>query len=58
MDVSTIAAAQVANAASVTQQAITMELVKNAAAAQMQMANILAQQATAVNPQEGFSTYA
>lgn len=58
MDVSTIAAAQVAGAASLTQQAISMELVKNAAAAQMQMANILAQQAAAVNPQEGFSTYA
>ncbi|WP_198419388.1 MULTISPECIES: hypothetical protein [Geomonas] len=58
MDVSTIAAAQVAGAASLMQQSISMELVKNAAAAQMQMANILAQQAATVNPQEGFSTYA
>lgn len=58
MDVSTIAAAQVAGAASLMQQSISMELVKNAAAAQMQMANILAQQAATVNPQDGFSTYA
>ena len=58
MDVSTIAAVQAAGAMSLTQQAMSVELVKNAAQAQMQMANILAQQAAAVNPPEGFSTYA
>ncbi|WP_224959827.1 hypothetical protein [Geomonas subterranea] len=58
MDVTTIATMQVAGAAALARQSASMELMKNAAEAQMQMANILAQQATAVNPQEGFSVYA
>ncbi|WP_224983642.1 hypothetical protein [Geomonas agri] len=58
MDVTTIATMQVAGAAALAQQTASMALMKNAAAAQMQMANILAQQATAVNPPEGFSVYA
>ncbi|MBU5611420.1 hypothetical protein [Geomonas azotofigens] len=58
MDVAAIAASQVAGAAALTQQAVAMQLVKTAAEAQMQMANILAQQATAINPPQGFSVYA
>lgn len=57
MDVSQIAAMQVAGAAALTQQAASMALVKTAAEAQMQMANILAQQADQI-AQEGFSVYA
>ncbi|MBJ6801643.1 hypothetical protein [Geomonas propionica] len=58
MDVTTIATMQVAGAAALARQSASMKMMKNAAAAQMQMANILAQQATAVNPTEGFSVYA
>lgn len=58
MDVSQIATMQIAGAAALTQQAATMALLKTAAEAQMQMADIIAQQAAAVNPQEGFSVYA
>ena len=57
MDVARIAAAQIAGAAALTQQAASMEMVKNAAEAQMQMANIIAQQAAQVNAQQGFSVY-
>lgn len=57
MDVTTIATMQVAGAAALAQQAASIELMKNAAEAQMQMANILAQQAAPVNPPEGFSVY-
>lgn len=57
MDVTTIATMQVAGAEALAQQSASMELMKNAAEAQMQMANILAQQAAVVNPQEGFSVY-
>ncbi|QXE90421.1 hypothetical protein KP001_18745 [Geomonas subterranea] len=58
MDVTTIATMQIAGAAALARESAAMELMKNAANAQMQMANILAQQATAVNPPEGFSVYA
>lgn len=59
MDVTSIAAIQVAGVAALTQQAASMAMVKNAAEAQMQMANIIAQQAAAVvNPPQGFSLYA
>ena len=57
MEVSELAAMQVAGAAALTQQAASMAILKTAAEAQMQMANIIAQQAAAVNPQEGFSVY-
>lgn len=58
MEVSQIAAAQVAGAAALTQQAASMAIVKKAAEAQMQMAEVIAQQAAQINPQEGFSVYA
>ena len=57
MDVARIAAAQITDAAALAQQAASMEMVKNAAEAQMQMANIIAQQAAQVNAQQGFSVY-
>lgn len=58
MDVTQIATMQVAGAVSLAQQAASMAMVKTAAEAQMQMANIIAQQAAAINPPEGFSVYA
>jgi len=58
MDVSQIAAAQVAGVAALTQQNASMAIVKKAAEAQMQMAEVIAQQAAQVNKQEGFSVYA
>lgn len=58
MEITQIAAAQVAGAAALAQQGATMAIVKKAAEAQMQMAEVIAQQATQVNPQEGFSVYA
>jgi hypothetical protein len=58
MEVSQIAAAQVAGVAALTQHAATMSMVKKAAQAQMQMANVIAQQAAQLNKQEGFSVYA
>lgn len=58
MEISQIAAFQAASAAALTQQAATMAIMKKAAAAQMQLANVIAQQAQQVNPQEGFSVYA
>lgn len=58
MDVTTIATMQVAGAAALARESASMELMKNAAEAQAQMANILAQQAAVINPQQGFSVYA
>lgn len=57
MDVSQIATMQVAGAAALAQQAATMAMVKTAAEAQMQMANILALQAEQAG-RDGFSVYA
>lgn len=58
MDVTRIATMQIAGAAALAQQAASMAMVKTAAEAQMQVANILAQQAEALNATEGFSVYA
>uniref|UniRef100_C6E704 Uncharacterized protein n=1 Tax=Geobacter sp. (strain M21) TaxID=443144 RepID=C6E704_GEOSM len=58
MEVSQIATMQIAGAAALAQQTVSMTLMKTAAEAQMQMANIVAQQAAAVNQQQGFSVYA
>lgn len=58
MEVSQIATMQIAGAAALAQQTVSMALMKTAAEAQMQMANIVAQQAAAVNQQQGFSVYA
>ena len=58
MEISQIAAAQVAGAAALAQQGASMALAKKAAEAQMQMAEVIAQQAVQVNKQEGFSVYA
>lgn len=58
MDVAQIAAFQVASAAALTQQAISMEVAKQAAAAQMQMAKVIEQQTKQVNEVTGFSVYA
>jgi len=57
MDVSQIAAVQIAGAAALTQQAASMEMIKNAAEAQMQMAKVIAQQAEQGDTQQGFSVY-
>lgn len=57
MEVSQIATMQIAGAAALAQQTVSMTLMKTAAEAQMQMANIVAQQAAAVNQQQGFSVY-
>lgn len=57
MDVGQIATMQIAGAAALTQQAASMALMKTAAEAQMQMANIIAQQADQI-AQDGFSVYA
>jgi len=58
MDVTQIATMQIAGAAALAQQAASMALLKTAAESQMQMANIIAQQAAATNPQDGFSVFA
>jgi hypothetical protein len=58
MDIAQIAAIQVAGAAAMTQQAVSMSILKTAAEIQMQMAEVLAQQAAQINPVEGFSVYA
>lgn len=57
MEVSELAAIQVAGTAALTQQAASMAMLKTAAEMQMQMAKIIDQQAAAVNPPEGFSVY-
>ena len=57
MDASQIAAAQIAGAAALTQQAASMAMVKTAAEAQMQMAEVIAQQAEQGDTQQGFSVY-
>jgi hypothetical protein len=58
MEISQIAEFQVASAAALTQQSAAMGIMKKAAAAQMQLANIIAQQATQGKEQTGFSVYA
>lgn len=58
MEISQIAATQVAGAAALLQQAVSVEMIKNTAKAQMQMANVIAQQADQGNQQQGFSVYA
>ncbi|GFO54016.1 hypothetical protein GMSM_10230 [Geomonas sp. Red276] len=58
MDVTQIAAAGVANQLAMAQQAATMSMVKKAADAQMQMVNMIAQQAAQSKEQGGFSVYA
>lgn len=58
MEVSQIAAVQIAGAAALTQQAASMGMMKKAAQAQMQMANMIAEQAVQGNKEQGFSVYA
>jgi len=58
MEISQIAAVQIAGAAALTQQAASMSMVKKAAQAQMQLANVIAQQAVQGNKEQGFSVYA
>jgi hypothetical protein len=58
MEISQMAAMQVAGAMALTQQAASMGMMKKAAQAQMQMANVIAQQAAQGNKQQGFSVYA
>lgn len=58
MEISQIAAVQIAGAAALTQQAASMAMMKKSAQAQMQMANVIAQQAAQGNMQQGFSVYA
>jgi hypothetical protein len=57
MEVSQIAAVQIAGAAALTQQAASMGMMKKAAQAQMQMANMIAEQAVQGNKEHGFSVY-
>lgn len=58
MDIAQIAAVQLAGVAALTQPAASMSMLKSAAEAQMQMAEVIAQQAKQVNAAEGFSVYA
>ena len=58
MEISQIAAFQVAGAAALVRQSASMAIMKTAAAAQMQMANVIAQQADQGKEQSGFSVYA
>ena len=58
MDIAQIAAVQLAGVAALTKQAVSMSILKTAAEAQMQMAEVIAQQAKQVNAVEGFSVYA
>ena len=58
MEVSDIAAFQVAGAAALMQQSASIAMAKKAAQAQMQMANLIAQQAEQGKAQQGFSVYA
>ena len=58
MEVDQIAALQVANAAALMQQSASMAMVKKGAQAQMQMANVIAQQVSQGKEQQGFSVYA
>ena len=58
MEISQLAATLVSGAAAITQQNASMSMVKKSAQAQMQMANIIAQQAAAMKSQPGFSVYA
>jgi hypothetical protein len=58
MEVSDIAAFQVAGAAALMQQSASIAMAKKAAEAQMQMANVIAQQAEKGKAQQGFSVYA
>ena len=53
-----IAATQVAGQLALAQQAATMSMVKKSAQAQMQLANVIAQQAAPAGEQQGFSVYA
>ena len=57
MDVALIATLQIAGAAALTQQAASISLLKTAAEAQMQMAEVLAQQAEQETTAQGFSVY-
>jgi len=57
MDVAQIATLQIAGAAALTQQAASLSLLKTAAEAQMQMAEVLAQQAEQETTAQGFSVY-
>jgi hypothetical protein len=58
MEIAQIAAFQVASVTALTREAASMSMMKKAAAAQMQMANVIAQQTQQVKAQEGFSVYA
>jgi hypothetical protein len=58
MEISQIAEFQVAGAAALVQQSATMAIMKKAAAAQMQMANVIAQQVEQGKGEKGFSVYA
>jgi hypothetical protein len=58
MEISQLAAVLVSGTAAIAQENASMSLVKKSAEAQMQMANVLAQQATQVSSQPGFSVYA
>jgi len=58
MEISQIAAVQVAGAAALAKQNASMAMMKTAAQAQMQMANVIAQQAAQGNKEQGFSVYA
>jgi hypothetical protein len=58
MEITQIAAALVTDAAAITQQNASMSMVKKSAEAQMQLANVIAQQAAPANSHEGFSVYA
>ena len=58
MEISQLAAVLVSGQAAITQQNASMAMVKKSAQADMQMANVIAQQAAQVNNQPGFSVYA
>ena len=58
MDIAQMAAGQLAAVAALTQQAASMSIMKTAAEAQRQMAEVIAQQAKQVIAVKGFSVYA
>lgn len=58
MEISQMAAIGVANQVALAQQTASMSMVKKAAAAQMQMVNMIARQVSQAKGQEGFSVYA
>ena len=58
MEISQLAAVLVSGTAAITQENASMSMVKKSAQAQMQIANVLAQQAVQVNSPAGFSVYA